>query len=67
MSCARPITVLLALLVLFACGAARAQDPPHIGVKIRTLTLDELRKQHKLAGDVKGALVTAAVQLKNKE
>jgi hypothetical protein len=53
--------------VLFACGAARAQDPPHIGVKIRTLTLDELRKQHKLAGDVKGALVTAAVQLKNKE
>ena len=31
---------------------------PRIGVKIRTLTL-ELRKQHKLAGDVKGALVTA--------
>jgi serine protease Do len=58
MSCARPIAVLLALLVLFACGTARAQDSPRIGVKIRTLTL-ELRKQHKIASDVKGALVTA--------
>ena len=58
MSCARPITILLALFVLFASGSARAQDPPRIGVKIRTLTL-ELRKQHKIAGDVKGALVTA--------
>ena len=58
MSCVRPITVLLALFVLFACGSARAQDSPRIGVKIRTLTL-ELRKQHKIAGDVKGALVTA--------
>ena len=58
MFCARPITVLLVLFVLFACGSARAQDSPRIGVKIRTLTL-ELRKQHKIAGDVKGALVTA--------
>jgi len=58
MSRARSISVVLALFVLFACGAARAQDSPRIGVKIRTLTL-ELRKQHKLAGDVKGALVTA--------
>jgi S1-C subfamily serine protease len=57
MSRARSISVVLALFVLFACGAARAQDSPRIGVKIRTLTL-ELRKQHKL-GDVKGALVTA--------
>src|SRR5262245_52076550 len=32
--------------------------PPRIGVKIRTLTL-ELRKQHKIADDVKGAIVTA--------
>lgn len=54
---ARSISVVLALFVLFACGSARAQDSPRIGVKIRTLTL-ELRKQHKLAGDVKGALVT---------
>ena len=33
MSCARPITVLLALLVLLAHGSARAQDSPRIGVK----------------------------------
>ena len=58
MSCVRPITVLLALFVLFACGSARAQDSPRIGVKIRTLTL-ELRNQHKIPADVKGALVTA--------
>jgi serine protease Do len=45
-------------LALLVYGSARAQDSPHIGLKIRTLTL-ELRKQHKLAGDVKGALVTA--------
>ena len=38
--------------------AVRAQDSPHVGIKIRTLTV-ELGKQHKLAVDVKGALVTA--------
>jgi S1-C subfamily serine protease len=57
MSLTPSITVILALFVLFTCGSVRAQDSPHIGVKIRTLTL-ELRKQHKLAADVKGALVT---------
>jgi serine protease Do len=58
MSCARPITALLVLIAVLAYGSARAQDSPHVGVKIRTLT-PELRKQHKVAGDVKGALVTA--------
>ena len=35
-------------LCAVACGSARAQDSPRIGVKFCTLTL-ELRKQHKLA------------------
>ena len=58
MTCARSIIALLALIAVLAYGSARAQDSPYIGVKIRTLT-PELRKQHKVAGDVKGALVTA--------
>ena len=53
-----PTIAVLALLALLACGSVQAQDSPHIGIKIRTLTL-ELRKQHKLAEDLEGALVTA--------
>jgi len=49
---------LVIILVLLACVQVRAQDPPHIGIKVRTLTAD-LRKQHKLPDDAKGALVTA--------
>jgi serine protease Do len=49
--------ILAVVLVVFA-GTVRAQDAPRVGLKIRTLTA-ELRKQHKLAEDVKGALVTA--------
>jgi hypothetical protein len=63
-----PTIAVLALLALLACGSVRAQDSPHIGIKIRTLTL-ELRKQHKLAEDLEGALVTAvilAVRLKKR-
>jgi hypothetical protein len=45
-----------ALLLVF-CGVPQAQDAPHIGLKIRTLTPD-LRKQHTLGADIKGALVT---------
>ena len=54
---ARAIASLLAIVVLVFAGSARAQDSPRIGLKIRTLTA-ELRKQHNLPGDVKGALVT---------
>ena len=39
------------------CGALQAQDAPHVGLKIRTLNAD-LRKQHNLGADLKGALVT---------
>ena len=55
---ARAIASFLAVVMLIFSGSVRAQDSPRIGVKIRTLTI-ELRKQHKLAEDVKGALVTA--------
>jgi serine protease Do len=54
---ARAIASLLALVVLVVAGSARAQDSPRIGLKIRTLSA-ELRKQHKLPEDMKGALVT---------
>jgi serine protease Do len=55
---ARLVIAVLAIVVLPAGGYVRAQDAPQIGLKIRTLTV-ELRKQHKLPDDVKGALVTA--------
>src|SRR5712671_1962838 len=58
MSYARLVIAVLAIVVLPAGGYVRAQDAPQIGLKIRTLTV-ELRKQHKLPEDVKGALVTA--------
>jgi serine protease Do len=48
----------LAIVVLLFAGSVQAQDSPRIGVKIRTVTA-ELRKQHKLPEDAKGALVTA--------
>ena len=51
------IAALLAIVVIAFAGSVQAQDSPRIGLKIRTLTA-ELRKQHKLPGDVKGALVT---------
>ena len=54
----RATASLLAVLVLLFAGSVRAQDPQRIGMKIRTLTV-ELRKQHKLPDDAKGALVTA--------
>jgi S1-C subfamily serine protease len=54
---ARAISSILAVVVLIFAGSVRAQDSPRIGLKIRTLTA-ELRKQHNLPGDVKGALVT---------
>jgi len=47
----------ICLLLVFCGGALRAQDAPHVGLKIRTLTPD-LRKQHNLGADLKGALVT---------
>src|SRR5215204_3811314 len=49
---------ILAIVALLFAGSVQAQDSPRIGVKVRTLTA-ELRKQHKLPEDVKGALVTA--------
>jgi hypothetical protein len=52
----RPIAAVIAVLALLVCGSVRPHDSPHIGLKIRTLTL-ELRKQ--IMGDAKGALVTA--------
>jgi S1-C subfamily serine protease len=52
------IASLLTIVVLVVSGSVRAQDSPRIGLKVRTLTA-ELRKQHKLPDDVKGALVTA--------
>jgi serine protease Do len=58
MSYARLVIAVLAIVVLPAGGYVRAQDAPQIGLKIRTLTV-ELRKQHKLPDDAKGALVTA--------
>jgi serine protease Do len=55
---AKPFSTLVAVALLLICGSVRAQDPPRIGVKIHTLTA-ELRKQHDLAEDMKGVLVTA--------
>jgi serine protease Do len=55
---ARMIAGILAIVVVTFAGSLGAQDSPRIGLKIRTLTA-ELRKQHKLSEDVKGALVTA--------
>jgi S1-C subfamily serine protease len=55
---ARAIASLLAIVVLVFAGSVRAQDPPRIGLTIRTVTA-ELRKQHNLSEDVKGALVIA--------
>ena len=49
---------LVILLMLLASGPMRAQEAPHIGIKVRTLTAD-LRKQHKRPDDAKGALITA--------
>jgi serine protease Do len=57
MQIARVVANLLAIVVILFAGSVRAQDSPRIGLKIRTLTI-ELRKQHKLPDDVKGALVT---------
>ena len=54
----RAIASLLAVVVLIFAGSVRAQDPPRIGLTIRTVTA-ELRKQHNLSEVVKGALVTA--------
>ena len=55
---AKPIGTLIAVFLVLVCGSVWAQDAPRIGLKIRTLTA-ELRQQRNLAGDVKGALVTA--------
>ena len=49
---------LVILLILLVSVPVCAQEAPHIGIKVRTLTAD-LRKQHKLPDDAKGALVTA--------
>jgi S1-C subfamily serine protease len=56
-SFARATVNVLAIVVLLFAGSVQAQDSPRIGVKVRTLTV-ELRKQHKLPEDAKGALVT---------
>jgi S1-C subfamily serine protease len=57
-SFARATVNVLAIVVLLFAGSVQAQESPRIGVKVRTLTV-ELRKQHKLPEDAKGALVTA--------
>ena len=44
-------------ILLASCGVLQAQDAPQVGLKIRTLSSD-LRKQHNLGADLKGALVT---------
>jgi S1-C subfamily serine protease len=54
---AATIVSLFAVVVLVFAGSVQAQDSPRIGLKIRTLTA-ELRKQHNVSADVKGALVT---------
>jgi serine protease Do len=58
MSVAKPIALLLGLVALLGAHALCAQDTPHIGLKIRTVST-ELRKEHHLADDVKGAFVSA--------
>ncbi len=52
------IASILAIVVLAVAAPVGAQDPPRIGLTLRTVTA-ELRKQHNLPEDVKGALVTA--------
>jgi S1-C subfamily serine protease len=52
------IASVLAIVVLAFSASVGAQDPPRIGLTLRTVTA-ELRKQHNLPEDVKGALVTA--------
>ena len=58
MTYVRLFVVAIGLSLMFCGGAVRAQDAPHVGLKIRTLTPD-LRKQHNLGADLKGALVTS--------
>jgi S1-C subfamily serine protease len=55
---AKPIETLIAVFLVLVCGSVWAQDTPRIGLRVRTLTA-ELRQQRNLAGDVRGALVTA--------
>ena len=55
---AKPIGTLIAVFLVLVCGSVWAQDTQRIGLRIRTLTA-ELRQQRNLAGDVRGALVTA--------
>ena len=57
MSYVRLISASFAVVVLLFCSSVRAQESSHIGLKIRTLTV-ELRKQHRITEDVKGVLVT---------
>ena len=52
------VASLLVVVVVAFGGPVGAQDSPRIGVKVRTLSA-ELRKQHNLGEEVKGALVTA--------
>jgi S1-C subfamily serine protease len=54
---AATVASLLAMVVIVFGGSVEAQDSPRIGIKVRTLSA-ELRKQHNLGADVKGALVT---------
>src|SRR5262245_20165994 len=54
---AATVAGLLAMVVIVFGGSVEAQDSPRIGIKVRTLSA-ELRKQHNLGADVKGALVT---------
>jgi S1-C subfamily serine protease len=58
MSVSKPIALLLAVVALLFAQSLCAQDNPRIGLKIRTLSA-ELRKEHHLADDVKGAFVSA--------
>ena len=55
---AKPIETLIAVFLVLVCGSVWAQDTPRIGLRVRTLTA-ELRQQRNLAGDMRGALVTA--------
>ena len=57
---ARPMCALLGIVVLLLSCSVSAQDSPHIGLKIHTLSI-ELRKQHNLPADAKGALVIDVV------
>jgi S1-C subfamily serine protease len=55
---AATISSVFAVVVLCLAGSVRAQETPRIGLTLRTVTA-ELRKQHNLSEDMKGALVTA--------